>query len=83
MGKGKETSNKPVAKKENKKKKESIWLRIRKYFRGVVSELKKVTWPTRKELINSTAVVLVVILIFAVAVGIVDLGLGALLGLIT
>jgi preprotein translocase subunit SecE len=77
MGKEKETTKKPVAKKESKK------LGFQKYFRGVVSEMKKVTWPTRKELINSTAVVLVFILISAIAVGIVDLGLGSLLKLIS
>ena len=28
-----------------------------KFFRGVKAELKKVVWPTRKELINYTIVV--------------------------
>jgi len=76
MAKEKDTSKKQVA----KEKKQSG---IRKYFRGVISELKKVTWPTRKELINTTVVVLVFILIFTAVVGIVDLGLGKLLELIT
>ena len=31
-----------------------------KFFRGVKAELKKVVWPTRKELINYTIVVLVI-----------------------
>lgn len=31
----------------------------KKYFKGVVSELKKVIWPTRKELVNYEIVVLV------------------------
>ncbi|GAB6085512.1 preprotein translocase subunit SecE [Alkaliphilus crotonatoxidans] len=30
-----------------------------KYFKGVRSELKKVNWPNRKELINHTSVVVV------------------------
>lgn len=29
------------------------------YFRGVWSELKKVSWPTRTEVINHTVVVIV------------------------
>jgi preprotein translocase subunit SecE len=77
MVKEKEASKKPAVKKESKKP------NFRKFFRGVVSEMKKVSWPTRKELTNSTAIVLVLILVFAVAVGIVDLGLGKLLELIT
>ncbi len=82
MGKEKEAGKKKEAKKRQVAKKESMWLRIRKYFRGIASELKKVSWPTRKELINSTAVVLVFILVFATAVGLIDLGLGSLLNLI-
>jgi len=73
----KETLKKPVAKKEKRK------LGLKKYYRGVVSELKKVSWPTRKELTNYTGVVLMLIIIFAITVGIVDLGLGRLLELIT
>ncbi len=38
-------------------------------------ELKKVTWPTRKELISTTAVVLILVLLIAFFLGIVDLGL--------
>lgn len=32
--------------------------RVKNYFKGVRSELKKVNWPTRKELQNYTIVVL-------------------------
>ena len=73
----KETPNKPAVKGEKKKRDP------KKYFRGVVSELKKVTWPSRKELTNYTIVAIVLILLFAVVVGVVDLGLGQLLELIT
>ena len=38
-------------------------------------ELKKVTWPTRKELLSTTAVVIVLVLLVAFFLGIVDLGL--------
>lgn len=75
MAKEKETAKKPVAKKKR--------AGIVKYFRGVVSEVKKVSWPSRKELINTTIVVVSFILIFSVIVGLIDLGLGALLELIT
>lgn len=39
--------------------KENLFARINRFFREVVSELRKVIWPTRKELVTYTAVVLV------------------------
>ncbi|MCD6264767.1 MAG: preprotein translocase subunit SecE [Deltaproteobacteria bacterium] len=38
-------------------------------------ELKKVTWPTKKELISTTAVVIVLVILIAFFLGVVDLGL--------
>ena len=38
-------------------------------------ELKKVKWPTRKELLASTAVVIVLVLMVSFFLGIVDFGL--------
>jgi preprotein translocase subunit SecE len=38
-------------------------------------ELKKVTWPTRKELLSTTAVVILLVLLVAFFLGIVDFGL--------
>ncbi len=35
----------------------------RQYFGEVKSELKKVTWPTRREVINSTVVVLIAVVV--------------------
>lgn len=40
-----------------------------KFIREVVAELKKVTWPTRKELINYTIVVVVFIALLSVIIG--------------
>lgn len=48
--------------------------RIAGFFRDVVHEMKRVTWPTRKALINYTIVVLVTIIIFSVLLGVFDLG---------
>ena len=42
-------------------------------------ELKKVTWPSRKETIASTSVVLVTVFLVAFFLGIVDLGLSRLI----
>ena len=52
---------------------------VLEYFRGVRTEMKKVVWPTKKELGSYTAVVLVVCAFFALAFGAVDSGFLALL----
>jgi preprotein translocase subunit SecE len=49
------------------------------FLREVKIELKKVTWPTRKQTIGSTAVVIVLVLIIAIFLGIVDVGLSSLI----
>jgi preprotein translocase subunit SecE len=53
--------------------------KAKQFFREVRVELKKVTWPTRKETIASTSVVLVTVFLVAFYLGIVDLGLSRLI----
>ncbi len=48
------------------------WDRFRQYLREVVYELRKVIWPSRKESIGSTSVVLVIVILCAVYLGIID-----------
>ena len=43
-----------------------------KFFRGVKAELKKVVWPTRKELINYTIVVFLVTIFIALLIYVFD-----------
>lgn len=45
-----------MSNRENEKPK--VTARVSNYFKGVKSELKKVNWPTKKELKNYTVVVL-------------------------
>jgi len=74
-----------VAKKTVKKPGESAmaWVdTVRTYLREVVVELKKVIWPSRKETLGSTAVVLVIVGLAAVFLGIVDLVLSRLVKLL-
>jgi len=40
--------------------------KIKEFIEGVRKEMKKVTWPTQKELVDNTAVVIVFSLILAV-----------------
>ena len=50
------------------------------FFYDVRSELRKVTFPNRKETLASTAVVIVVVFIIAVYLGVVDFILSMVLG---
>jgi preprotein translocase subunit SecE len=49
--------------------------RLRSIFSGIATEMREhVTWPPRQELQNSTVLVLVASLIFALVIGVVDFG---------
>ncbi|MBS1125216.1 MAG: preprotein translocase subunit SecE [Nitrospirae bacterium] len=50
--------------------------RIAEFFHDVKLELKKVVFPSKKEVIGSTWVVIVSVLIASVFLGIVDMALG-------
>ena len=60
-----------AAQRGNKKKKRG---RIKVYFKGVKLEMKKVVWPTKKELGSFTAVVLATCAAFALVFWAVDTG---------
>ena len=53
----------------------------RQFLREVKQELKKVTWPSRRDTLAGTAVVLVAVLVIAVFLSIVDSGLSYLIHL--
>lgn len=55
---------------------------IQTFLGEVQVELKKCTWPTRPELLESTVVVIVAVLILAAAVGFSDLVLNMILRLV-
>ena len=48
------------------------------FLREVKTELKKVTWPSRKDTLSGTLVVLVAVFIIAIFLWIVDTGLSGL-----
>ena len=48
--------------------------KLKAYFKGVRSELKKVIWPTRAELLNYTAVVTVLSAVVSIVVHVLCLG---------
>ncbi|MDH4205642.1 MAG: preprotein translocase subunit SecE [Desulfobacteraceae bacterium] len=49
------------------------------FLREVKVELKKVVWPSRKQTIGSTVVVLILVMIISVFLGMVDIGLSSLI----
>jgi preprotein translocase subunit SecE len=47
--------------------------RMREFVLEVLAEFRKVTWPSRQELINSTVVVIVVTVVLAAFLGAIDI----------
>jgi preprotein translocase subunit SecE len=52
------------------------------FLREVRVELKKVTWPSRKQTIGATTVVLLLVILVSIFLGIVDFGLSSLIRLV-
>jgi preprotein translocase subunit SecE len=67
-------SGSPKAKKEVRRT--GLFGRIGGFFREVVSELRKVIWPTRKELITYTTIVIGFVTVMTAIVGLLDYGFG-------
>ena len=53
----------------------NLFKTVASFLRQAKVELKKVKWPTRKELIASTVVVIVLTILVSFYLGLVDLGL--------
>lgn len=67
-------ADKPVkAAKSNKPAKPNVFVRLMGYFRDVRSEMKRVVWPTRSEVINSSVVVVTTLVFFIVFISLTDL----------
>lgn len=60
--------------------KPGVFKRIVAFFKGMRSELKKVTWPTFRQVVNNTAVVLAVVVSSGIFIGLVDLLFKTLVG---
>ena len=71
----KEPEKKPEKKKEKKESVFKYFTIAGQFLREAKMELKKVKWPTRKELLASTAVVIVLVLVLAFFLGLIDFGL--------
>jgi preprotein translocase subunit SecE len=86
--KSKETLKKQSPKESPAKGLTALWAnkqewigQIKDFFREVHIELKKVTWPSRKETIAATSMVIVLSIVVAFFLGILDIGLAKAVGL--
>ncbi|WHZ03280.1 preprotein translocase subunit SecE [Neobacillus sp. YX16] len=57
-------------------------LRLKKFFSDVLREMRKVSWPKRKELTRYTITVITTVAFFAIFFGVVDLGISELIRVI-
>jgi preprotein translocase subunit SecE len=55
--------------------------KTKEFFREVKVEIKKVVFPSKDELVGSTWVVIITVIIISFFLGVVDLGLSKLVGM--
>ncbi|MEA4934939.1 MAG: preprotein translocase subunit SecE [Lawsonibacter sp.] len=60
------------AKKDKKTGKPSIFSRAKKWLKEMRSELKKVQWPTRKQTVNNTVIVIACVIVVGFFIWIFD-----------
>jgi preprotein translocase subunit SecE len=64
------------------KPKDNIFTKSAQFLREVKVELKKVTWPSRKQTIGSTVVVIALVMIISLFLGVVDFGISSLIHIV-
>ena len=84
----KKTAN-PAAQAQKSKKKTSFLGKVKNFFKGIAkyfkdtkSELKKVVWPSKKDVKTNTITVLVVVIVAAVVLIVLDLIFGGAIHLV-
>jgi len=71
-----DAKGRPTPTRDRKESKGSLFSRLLRFLREVVAELRKVIWPTRKQMITYTAVVLVFLAFMITLVSLLDLAFG-------
>lgn len=56
-----------------------LWNKLTKFCKDTVGELKKVSWTPKTELVKSTKLVIVAVLVICIAIAIVDLAFSQLI----
>ena len=71
---------------KNKKNTPDVFARIGKWLKDMKSELKKVQWPTRKQTVNNTLIVIACVVVVGIFIWLFDLvankGIGLILSLL-
>ena len=57
--------------------------KLAKFFKETKSELKKVTWPSKKQLINNTLIILAFIVITGIILSVFDVAFAWLIDFVT
>ena len=65
--------------KPDKSAKPGFFARIGKWFKELRSELKKVQWPTRKQTVNNTIIVIVCCIVVGICIWLFDLLAGSVI----
>ena len=60
-------------KKSDKNANPGFFARMGKWFRDMKSELKKVQWPTKKQTVNNTLIVIACVIVVGIFIGLFDL----------
>lgn len=74
----KEKKTTDAKKSSSKKDGLSFWDKVKRFFREYKSEIKKISWPTFKEVVKNSAVTLVFVLIIGVVIWLFDWGASSL-----
>ena len=69
-------------KKSDKNAKHGFFARVGKWFRDMKSELKKVQWPTRKQTINNTLIVIACVIVVGIVIALFDFVAGEAISLL-
>ena len=68
-----------TAKAKKNSDKPGFFARLKKWFKGLKSEFKKITWSSRKSTFKNFGIVMAIVIASAVVIGLVDIGLKELL----
>lgn len=70
-----EQKGRPTPSRDRKDSQPGMFSRLFRFLREVVAELRKVIWPTRKQMITYTTVVLIFVAFMVALIALLDLGL--------
>jgi preprotein translocase subunit SecE len=61
---------------KKKESRPSVFLRFGRFCKDVIAELKRVTWPSKKDLLTYTGAVIVFIILSSALIGVLDMVFG-------